>query len=60
MQSREGGAVMGPILAIPKEAWIWWSLAAVAHTHRGRARAEGYALEYIRKANQEWWPTVEA
>jgi hypothetical protein len=51
---------MGPILTIPKAAWIWWSLAAVAHTHRGRERAKGYALEAIREANPEWWPTVQA
>lgn len=51
---------MGPILAIPKAAWIWWSLAAVAHTHRGRERAKRYALEAIHDANPEWWPTVEA
>lgn len=35
-------------------------LAAVAHTQRGRERAKAYALEHIKKANPEWWPTVEA
>lgn len=51
---------MGP-LAIPLEALLWLRIArgfeAIGQRDGG---AYEYAARHIRRANPEWWPTVEA
>lgn len=51
---------MGPIIAIPDAAWVWWAIAEVCQSQRVRESSMKKAIMLIRKANPEWWSTVEA